>query len=94
MCSSTFFSTTVLPFTIYLMRYRFLHNAKISLTSTQQGCLAAGALQGGIFSSVGVSAGALVAAANAAFAKAADTSLPKLAGLTAVLHHGLQGEEL
>ena len=51
--------------------------------------------KGGIFSSVGVAAGALVAAAaNAAFAKAADTSLPKLAGLTAVLHHGLQGEKL
>ena len=50
--------------------------------------------KGGIFSSVGVAAGALVAAANAAFAKAADTSPPKLVGLTAVLHHGLQGEEL
>ena len=46
--------------------------------------------KGGIFSSVGVAAGALVAAANAAFAQAADTSLPKLAGLTAVLHHGLR----
>ena len=50
--------------------------------------------KGGIFSSVGVAACALVAAANAAFAQAADTSLPKLAGLTAFLHHGLQGEEL
>ena len=47
--------------------------------------------KGGIFSSVGVAAGTLVAAANAAFAQAADTSLPKMAGLTAVLHHGLQG---
>ena len=51
-------------------------------------------MQGGIFSSVGVAAGALVAAANAAIAKAADASLPKLVGLTAMLHHGLQGEEL
>jgi len=40
---------------------------------------------GGIFSSVGVAAGAHVAAANAAFAQAADTSLPKLASLIAVL---------
>ena len=50
--------------------------------------------KGGIFSSVGVAAGALVAAANAAFAQAADTSLPKMADLTAVLHHELRGVEL
>ena len=47
--------------------------------------------KGGIFSSVGVAAGALVATVNAAFAQAVDTSLPKLADLTAVLHHGLRG---
>ena len=50
--------------------------------------------KGGIFSSVGVAAGAFVAAANAAFAQAADTSLPKLASLIAVLHHGLRGLKL
>lgn len=50
--------------------------------------------KGGIFSSVGVAACALVAAANAAFAQAADTSLTKLAGFAAVLHHGLRGVEL
>ena len=50
--------------------------------------------KGGIFSSVGVAAGAFVAAANAAFAQAADTSLPKLASLIAVLHHGLRGVKL
>ena len=38
--------------------------------------------------------GALVAAVNAAFAQAADTSLTKLAGFAAVLHHGLRGVEL
>ena len=57
-------------------------------------CLAIKGATSPVHCSVGVAAGALVAAANAAFAKAADTSLPKLAGLTAVLHHGLQGEEL
>ena len=47
--------------------------------------------KGGIFSSVGIAAGEFVAAANA---QPADTSLSKLASLTAVLHHGLQGVKL
>ena len=45
-------------------------------------------------SPVGVAACALIAAVSAAFAQPADTSLPKLADNTAVLHHGLRGVEL
>ena len=50
--------------------------------------------KGGICSSVGVAAHTLVAAIQATLAQAADTSLLKVAGLTAAVHHGLSGVEL
>ena len=50
--------------------------------------------KGGICSSVGKAAHTLVAAIQATLAQAADTSLLKVAGLTAAVHHGLSGVEL